>query len=158
MYNVCPGFVYHLKITFFEERKYAPCPKFVQVQCLSRLCSRSESASQNFFVWQCLDKYWIFVSNLCPRSFSLDSDSTDSWQTLYLIGQTLYFSSWLDRPLTGFGQTLDFLSTDCPTTLKQGAPNNHGAYAQNNRGVGWSYTIFWDTNGGKWRHYQGRLR
>ena len=50
-----------------------PCPIFVQTM------SKVKSViSWGFCIGQCLDKYWIFMSNLCPRAFELDRISTDS--------------------------------------------------------------------------------
>ena len=57
------------------------------------------------------------MSKLCPRPIWLNRNSTDFWQTLYLTGQTLYFSGlstdigqWFDRLWTEIGFGIQSLS------------------------------------------------
>ena len=78
------------------------CPETVHVQCLSTvcpypmvvqiMCKVRNCTFRGYSIGQILAKYWISMSNLCPRASELDRHSTGFGQTLYLIGQTLYFS------------------------------------------------------------------
>ena len=87
------------------------CPHLEFVLTLS---NREIFISFGYLLWQCLDKPWIFISNLCPSFSVLDRVLTDILLSLDSMWTDLVYGQTLDRVLTDFGQRLDFLSNLCP--------------------------------------------
>ena len=88
-------------------------PKYVKKVLNIRVCKYLGCS-----IGQSVDKFWIFLSNLCPKPINLDRISTSVRQrldrpcTIFTIGQTL------DRIQTDIGQRLDFMSKVCPTAVQ----------------------------------------
>ena len=100
----------HLVLVFFQSLSN---PKYVQKVSNIRVCKYI-----GCYIGESVDKCWIFLSNLCPKTIDLDRISTSVRQrldrpcTFSAIGQTL------DRIRTDIGQRLDFMSKVCPTAVQ----------------------------------------
>ena len=81
-------------------------PYFPNPNCVQSLSSMKNGINFNL-IGQCLDKLWIFLSNLCPSAMELGVGSTQFWQDMDIEQTDSLPDRFLDRPWTGIGRGLD---------------------------------------------------